>query len=72
MSSTEWKYGCAAIAGFVLLFAAMVGVKFYLERAACYAKFENSSLPVDWGILSRCRVKTPEQGWIPAANYRVL
>ena len=63
----------ACIIGLILAALVMLVVAtLILLSASCHARFANSGLQSDWGIMSGCRVNVPGQGWIPADNYRVL
>jgi hypothetical protein len=68
----DTKFLCLMAGGIVAFFGVVVAGAMYLDSLSCHAKFEGSGLKSDWGIISGCRVNTPDQGWIPSENYRVL
>lgn len=70
--SEDGRFGCAVVAGLMAFALVMIVIVSASESYACTAKFQGSKLESKWGLMTGCRVNTPEQGWIPAANYRVL
>ena len=58
---------------FILVpFAILLAGILWITSAQCHAKFDGAILPHRWSIMGGCQVKAPQQGWIPAENYRVL
>jgi len=58
----RWALLVAAISAFVVGMGA-------LECVSCYSMWDASGMPVAWGPLSGCRVKT-EGHWIPTTAFR--
>lgn len=56
----------------MFLFAAGLTLIFWpLESSVCHSTWGRSGMPVEYGPVMGCQVKTP-QGWIPADRYRAI
>ncbi len=56
------------------VFVVTLAIAGVVNYTMCHNQWRDSKvvLEVDWSILQGCRIKTEKDGWIPAANFRVL
>jgi len=66
-STKEFIFGIGVIAVIVVIF--YVG---YMGFSAYACGQSWPDMPHRYELVVGCMVETPEDGWIPAANYRVL
>jgi hypothetical protein len=69
---SENQTGCVIIVLVLLFITAVFGASYMVKSYRCSSGFAESNLESRYDIFVGCLVKTPDQGWIPAHNYRVL
>jgi hypothetical protein len=54
------------------VFSLLLGTGFYfIAKASCAAKTEQSSFNHQFAVFSGCLIETKE-GWLPLQNYRII